>query len=103
MKTFVNMLFQGKLQQAVRWLTGRDKGGLLAPDDICSKTWLPVHEVLASKHPEPQVPLESALKTYSTVPTFVDVNVTGEVIEKVARRLSGAAGPGGVNSVTLQD
>eukprot|EP00957_Ditylum_brightwellii_P037900 2866194-Ditylum_brightwellii.AAC.1 len=32
-KTFVNMLFQGKLQQAVRWLTGREKGGLLAPDD----------------------------------------------------------------------
>eukprot|EP00957_Ditylum_brightwellii_P198933 15162881-Ditylum_brightwellii.AAC.1 len=25
-KTFVNMLFQGKLHQAVRWLTGREKG-----------------------------------------------------------------------------
>eukprot|EP00957_Ditylum_brightwellii_P116548 8889961-Ditylum_brightwellii.AAC.1 len=37
-KTFVNMIFQGKLQQAVRWLTGREKGGLLSPDDRCTKS-----------------------------------------------------------------
>eukprot|EP00957_Ditylum_brightwellii_P199643 15219481-Ditylum_brightwellii.AAC.1 len=36
-------------------------------------------------------------------PTCIDVNITGEVVEKVARRLSGAAGPGGVDSVSLQD
>eukprot|EP00957_Ditylum_brightwellii_P143663 10945284-Ditylum_brightwellii.AAC.1 len=33
----------------------------------------------------------------------MDVNVTGGVIEKVSHHLSGAAGPGGVDSVTLQD
>eukprot|EP00957_Ditylum_brightwellii_P045360 3438318-Ditylum_brightwellii.AAC.1 len=97
------MLFQGKLRQAVRWLTGRGKGGLLKPGNICSKTGLPVDEVLTSKHPEPIVPPESALTNYAKTPVFIDVNITGEVVEKVAHRLSGAAGPGGVDSVSLQD
>eukprot|EP00957_Ditylum_brightwellii_P037936 2869385-Ditylum_brightwellii.AAC.1 len=64
------MLFQGKLRQAVRWLTGREKGGLLKLEDTCSKTGLPVNEVLASKHPEPTVPPESALTNYNKASTL---------------------------------
>eukprot|EP00957_Ditylum_brightwellii_P093438 7116012-Ditylum_brightwellii.AAC.1 len=33
----------------------------------------------------------------------MDVNVTASVVEKVARKLSGAAGPDGVDAVTLAD
>eukprot|EP00957_Ditylum_brightwellii_P158740 12082701-Ditylum_brightwellii.AAC.1 len=102
-KTFVNMLFQGKLQQTVQWLIGHDKGGLLKPDDICGKTGKLVHEVLQLKHPEPTMPPESALKEFDSVPTFIDVNVTGDVVEKVTQHLLGAAGPGGVDSISLQD
>eukprot|EP00957_Ditylum_brightwellii_P112147 8550659-Ditylum_brightwellii.AAC.1 len=32
------MLLQGKLHQAVRWVTGQDKGGLLQPNSTNSKT-----------------------------------------------------------------
>eukprot|EP00957_Ditylum_brightwellii_P082621 6281708-Ditylum_brightwellii.AAC.1 len=77
-KTFANMLFQGKLWQAVRWLTWREKGGLLKPGTICSKTGLPVDKVLASKHPEPIVPPELALTNYAKTPAFINVNITGE-------------------------
>eukprot|EP00957_Ditylum_brightwellii_P209148 15360560-Ditylum_brightwellii.AAC.1 len=49
---------------------GRDKGGLLKPDDICSKTGNPVHEVLQLKHLEPTVPPKSALKYFESVLMF---------------------------------
>eukprot|EP00957_Ditylum_brightwellii_P044754 3394045-Ditylum_brightwellii.AAC.1 len=84
-------------QKAVRWLTGHEKGGLLQPNNKCSKTGLPVATVLQSKHPEPVVPELQALKEFPNVHAFVNVDVTGGVIEKVARHLSGAAGPGGVD------
>eukprot|EP00957_Ditylum_brightwellii_P010401 786818-Ditylum_brightwellii.AAC.1 len=44
-----------------------------------------------------------ALKQIPKLPAFQDVNVTGEVIEAVARRMSGAAGTDGVNTTTIQD
>eukprot|EP00957_Ditylum_brightwellii_P096733 7367239-Ditylum_brightwellii.AAC.1 len=37
-RVYTRMLLQGKLRQVVCWLTGRDKGGLLQPTDIDSKT-----------------------------------------------------------------
>eukprot|EP00957_Ditylum_brightwellii_P012013 906307-Ditylum_brightwellii.AAC.1 len=81
-KTFVNMLFQGKLRQAVRWLTGREKGGSLSPNDRCTKSGEVVSEVLRSKHPEPVEPQEEALQAFPHVPAFMDVNVTASVVEK---------------------
>eukprot|EP00957_Ditylum_brightwellii_P067559 5128985-Ditylum_brightwellii.AAC.1 len=92
------MLFQGKLRQAVRWLTGREKGGLLAPDERCTKSGELVSDVLRSKHPEPVEPEVDALQEFESVPAFMDVNVTASVVEKAARRLSGAAGPDGVDA-----
>eukprot|EP00957_Ditylum_brightwellii_P001267 99487-Ditylum_brightwellii.AAC.1 len=41
-KVYTRMLLQSKLRQAVCWVTGRDKGGLLLPTDRDSKTSLPV-------------------------------------------------------------
>jgi hypothetical protein len=38
-------------RSAVRNLTNRDQGGVLQPDDACTKTGLPVLEVLRGKHP----------------------------------------------------
>eukprot|EP00957_Ditylum_brightwellii_P159211 12117915-Ditylum_brightwellii.AAC.2 len=45
-KTFVNMLFQGKLHQVVCWLMGWEKEGLLSPNNRCTKLGGVVFEVL---------------------------------------------------------
>ncbi len=101
-KTFARLVLQGKLRSAVRWLTDREKGGVLLPDDVDEKTGESVIDVLQSKHPDAQVPDAAELEDYETVPNFVDLDITKEVVEKVARRLSGSAGPGGSDAQSLQ-
>jgi hypothetical protein len=44
-------VLSGRLPSACRSLTSRDGGGVLQPDDKCSKTGHPAVEVLHSKHP----------------------------------------------------
>jgi uncharacterized protein YbbC (DUF1343 family) len=52
-RTYNHMVLQGKLWQAVRWITQRHKGGILYYlDDIDIKTGKPVIDVLQSKYPE---------------------------------------------------
>eukprot|EP00957_Ditylum_brightwellii_P053678 4067191-Ditylum_brightwellii.AAC.1 len=69
-------LVQGKLCQAVCWITGRDKSGLLQPTDDDSKTGKPVSKVLLSKHPmQSQLP-EAALEEYDTLPDLINIDVT---------------------------
>ncbi len=99
---FAKLVLQGKLRSAVRWLTGRKKGGVLLPDDVDEKTGESVIDVLRSKHPDARVPDASELEDYEVTPDFVDLDITEEVVEKVARRLSGSAGPGGSDAQSIQ-
>jgi hypothetical protein len=46
----------GKIREVVRFARGKGKGGPLHPDDKCSKTGLPVIDVMRSKHPDLTVP-----------------------------------------------
>jgi hypothetical protein len=101
-KTYARLVLQGKLRAAVRWLTEREKGGVLLPSDLDSKTNEPVIDVLRSKHPDAKVPDISVLEEYETVPDFVDLDITEETVEQTARRLSGSAGPGGTDSAAVQ-
>ena len=71
-------------------------------DDIDSKSGLPVLDVLKSKHPEAVIPQPETLEDYDTVPSFTPLDITACTIESVARRMSGGAGPGGVDSMALQ-
>mgnify|MGYP000532751663 CR=1 FL=1 len=43
----------------------------------------------------------SHLPTYSETPDFVDLDITEEVVEKIARRLTGSAGLGGTDADVL--
>eukprot|EP00978_Attheya_sp_CCMP212_P005260 scaffold11661_cov30-Attheya_sp.AAC.1 len=77
----------------------------MLPIDIDEKSGLPVIDAPHSKHPLARVPeagdLED-LEEYDTLPKFVRVDITDETVEKVVRLLSGAAGPGCTDAMSLQ-
>ena len=99
---YTKLVLEGKLRAAVRYVTDREGGGLLQPTDTDEKSGEPIVDVLRSKHPEEQVPEAADLHVYDEVPDFVDLDITADVVEKVAKKLSGSAGPGGVDSSSLQ-
>ena len=101
-KTYTSLVLQGKLRQAVRFVTARDRGGILQGDDIDVKSGLPVKEVLASKHPDARTPDITALEEYDVVPDLVPLDITGDTVLAIAPKLQGAAGPGGVDAIALQ-
>ena len=89
-KTFSRLVLQGKLRAAVRYITEREMGGVLLPDYRDEKTGDTVLDVLQSKHPDARVPDTSVMEEYATLPDLVEIDITEEVVEKVARRLTQA-------------
>ena len=102
-KVFARLLLQGKLRQAVRWVTGREKGGVLHPTDIDAKTGKPVAEVLESKHPVPMDTKSEDLQGFETVPEMLDIEITEETVFAVAKTMQGGAGPGGTDATAWQN
>jgi hypothetical protein len=94
-------------RSAVRHLTSREGGGVLQPADLCTKSGRPVVEVLREKHPDLREPPsvgapDGAFEPYARgAPAVVPVDVTATTVETVAAKLSGAAGPGGVDAADL--
>jgi hypothetical protein len=86
-KTYARLVLQGKLRAAVRWITEREMGGILQPDERDAKTGDTVLEVLESKHPDAKIPDASDFQAYDSLPELVELDITEEVCCKVARRL----------------
>lgn len=88
-------------------LTNQNGGGVLQPDNVCTKTGLPVLEVLKSKHPKlqdlPSVgPLDGTFELYPKgASVFVPAVVIQCVVEAMAKQLSGAAGSSRTGAVML--
>jgi hypothetical protein len=76
----------------VRYITEREMGGILLPDDKCSKSGLPITDALESKHPHARSPNVNALPHYKHVPEFIEVHVTEDAVEKTVHKLSGGTG-----------
>ena len=74
----------------------------MLPEDIDSKTGDTVKEVLESKHPKLRVPDISFMEKYDTLPDSVEIDITADTVESMARRLIGSAGPGGTDTSDLQ-
>jgi hypothetical protein len=89
------------LRGAARLLTETDVAGVLMPNETDQKSGDTVPEALACKHPEARTPDVCNLPTYSETPDLVGVDITESVVQHVASRLSGAAGPGGADAHTL--
>ena len=106
-RNYNTKVLNGHLRAACRSLTSRGGGGALSPDDICSKSGTPVLEVLESKHPPLREPESiggpgGAFEEYPKVPTTIPLIISSDTVEEVAAKLSGAAGPGGPDSVALK-
>lgn len=93
----------GRLREAVRRLTLRAGGGVLAPEDNCTKTHRPVHEVLQGKHPAARDPAPEALEAYPALPVRPDLDISPDIIEQAGRRLRGGAGPSGLDAAELKE
>jgi len=108
-KRFNSTLLDGEIRAAVRNLTNRGQSGLLAPDDIDSKTGNKVINVLQAKHPEPVIPSIDHFDHYDDAQEgaglfdVLDTLYYEDDVAKAARRLSGGAGPCGVKSQQLKD
>ena len=60
-------------------------------------------EVLRAKHPEAQTPTDASLDMYPNRPLeLTPVDITDDTVTAVARQLSGGAGLGGTDLVSLQ-
>jgi len=106
-RVYNSFVLDGKLRSAVRLLTNGERGGVLGPEDPCTKTGVPVLQVLHAKHPDQNVPDlrdpdNIAFREYPEVPDPVPIDCTPAAVERVAKKLTGAVGCRGVDSTLLK-
>ena len=70
-------------------------------DDVDSKSGSKVRDILASKYPPGVVPIVDTMEEYVTMPELVTLDITTDKVEKVSRKMSGLAGPRGVDVVGI--
>ncbi len=107
-RKYNSMVLDGKLRAAVRFATNRGGGGVLLPQDLCTKTGRPVMEVLHSQHPDTRIPdLKDphcfAFEHYDEVPVEIPTDCTSEDLETLALRMSGSAGPSSFDTIMLRN
>ncbi len=107
-RKYNHMVLDGKLRAAVRFATARDGGGVLLPQDACTKTGQPVIEVLQLQHPDTRIPNLGdpdciAFEQYDEVPTALPMDCTSEDLEALALRMNGSAGPSSFNAVMMRN
>ena len=107
-RVFHRLMIQGKTRATVRWITEREKAGLLEAKDLTKvKTSdgcefeMTVLEALQLKHPEPGRSASHMMIHLRWPP--VELDMCGGHIQMVARWLRGGAGPGGSDSTAWQD
>jgi hypothetical protein len=103
LKKYNQLMLLGNPRAAVRYLTDREGGGVLEPHTSSGKEDQTVEEALQSKHPETRKPGEEAFQHhYDNLAELLNLDLNEKTVEKVACRLSGGAGLGGVNLTFLK-
>jgi hypothetical protein len=107
-RKFNSMVLDGKLCAAVRFATDCNGGGVLLPQDACTKTGRPVMEVLLLQHPDTRIPdFEDphciAFEHYNEVPAAMPTDCTPKDLETLALRMSGSAGTSSFDAVMLRN
>ena len=102
-RRYHSAVLDGRLRAAVRGLTSSDTGGVLGPDDACTKTGRRVRNILAEKHPQLRIPNLSdpnnlAFDDYGEAPDIIPIDCLIGDAERVARQLHGSAGCSGIDA-----
>ena len=74
-KVFSCMISRGKIRAAIRYVSEREKGGILMPGDTDEKTGDLIKETLAAKHPEARDVDVANLPDFDFCPTLIDTVV----------------------------
>ncbi|BES98429.1 Hypothetical protein NTJ_11244 [Nesidiocoris tenuis] len=103
-QVFHRLMLRGKVREAVRWLTESGNSSVLAPYSR-TNSGKTVFEELREKHPDPITPDPSLLRLPNgmDMPPLLPVQITGDHVEKVARKLHGGSGPNGSASEQWAD
>ena len=107
-RKYNSAVLDGRLRAAVRGLTSSDTGGVLGPDDACTKTGRRVRDVLAEKHPQLRIPNLSdpdnlAFTDYGADPDVIPIDCPIGDAERIARQLHRSAGCSGVDAEHLKN
>ena len=101
---FTRLMLQGQVCSAVRFITDRVSGsGVLSLDSPSNVPGMSVFDMLKQKHPEPGNVEPSTFMLCDTLPPLSDLHITAGHVERVARQLQGAAGPGGSSALQWRD
>ena len=78
------------------------------PDEDCTKAGQPVINILHKKHPEVIVPdlmdeENATFEEYVELLETVPVDCDAEMVEEVASKLRGGAGPSGVDTIAMKN
>jgi len=106
-RRYYSMVQAGKLREAVRYLTNRKGGGVYSADDADSKTGRKVIDVLLEKHPAMMIPDLGdpdwkSFESYEECLDSVPVDVSQSIVEAVASKLHGGAGPSSVDALAFK-
>jgi hypothetical protein len=104
-RMFTRLMLQGKVREAMRWISSNEKGGGVLSPNLFINDGKTVFDVLQEKHPEPHIPHPDSLFDVQAgdLPPLIDVEITSKHVELGARRLHGSSGPTGTNSDQWKD
>ena len=107
-RKFNSAVLDGHLCTATRGLTSCDGGGVLGPDDACTKTGHRVWDVLAEKQPALRIHNLSdtnnlAFAIQGKAPGIIPIDCPVGDTECIARQLQGSTGFSGVDAEHLKN
>lgn len=100
-RKFHRLMVRGKVREAMSSLDEDGESSVLDPQSLTGENGRTVLDELKSKHPSPSIPAPHLLRIpddLQGVPSLLPVQITADVVEKVAHKLHGGGGPSGVKA-----
>ena len=100
-KIFSSLICRGRFRVAIRYTSEREKSGILMPGDVDEKSGDLVSEIQESRYLVEKEVKISSNPIFKSYPELINIQVTEDSVEKVAKMLFGSAIPSGIDSVSM--